>query len=546
MSLFLIAFFAFGYFASGQIITADFVVPFPVALVSVAVAVASITAYLIAPREKLAQITLAIYIGLCINVALLLMLTDPITSPFIALWILAAVFAGLFGWRILVGFLIAVNFYLLLEIAVFQRVDPSSQLIIFLLAYEVPILASWLIWHHKSHPDTAKDKAYSELVRELSQVANKSEIVINAINDGVVAVDSQGTIQLINPAAQSIIGWGKQDALKLDYRTVIKLLTKTGEVVNENTDPIQQVLRTNNPVTSNDLQLETSSGKKLLISVSTSPVGQIGAGAICVFRDITHEKEEERQQAEFISTASHEMRTPVATIEGYLGLALNPNTATIDAKARDYLTKAYGSIQHLGRLFQDLLDISRVEDGRLKNTPKVVDLVAFVNEIVQTFETQAKAKGLVLMFKPTLQQGGLGKPLSPVYYVDVDNDHLREVVSNLIENAIKYTLKGNVTVDIVGDATHATLSVHDTGIGIPKEDQVHLFQKFYRVDNSDTRDIGGTGLGLYLCRRLVETMGGRLWLESMYKEGSTFLVEFPRLSHEEATRRIETTPADMM
>lgn len=546
MSLFLIAFFAFGYFASGQIITADFVVPFPVALVSVAVAVASITAYLIAPREKLAQVTLAIYIGLCLNVALLLVLTNPITSPFIALWILAAVFAGLFGWRVLVGFMLVVNLYLLVEVVIFQRIDLQSQLIIFLLAYEIPILASWLIWHHKSHPDSAKDRAYSELVRELSQVANKSEIVINAINDGVIAVDSQGTIQLINPAAQVIIGWGKQDALKLDYRTVIKLLTKTGEPVDDNTDPIQQVLRSNNPITSNDLQLETSSGKKLLISVSASPVGQIGAGAICVFRDITHEKQEERQQAEFISTASHEMRTPVATIEGYLGLALNPATATIDAKARDYLTKAYGSIQHLGRLFQDLLDISRVEDGRLKNTPKVVDLVAFVGEIVHTFETQAKAKGLVLMFKPTLQQGGLGKPLNPVYYVDVDNDHLREVVSNLIENAIKYTLRGNVTIDIVGDATKARLSVHDTGIGIPKEDQAHLFQKFYRVDNTDTRDIGGTGLGLYLCRRLVETMGGRLWLESIYKEGSTFLVELPRLSHEEATRKIETTPADMM
>lgn len=150
------------------------------------------------------------------------------------------------------------------------------------------------------------------------------------------------------------------------------------------------------------------------------------------------------------------------------------------------------------------------------------------------------------MFKPTIQQSGSGHPLGPIFFVDVDNDHLREVVSNLVENAIKYTRKGNVTIDIAGDATHARLSVHDTGIGIPKEDQVHLFQKFYRVDNSDTRDIGGTGLGLYLCRRLVETMGGRLWLESIYGEGSTFFVEFPRLTHEEAQRKIETTPADMM
>ncbi len=547
MSLFLVALFTFGYFASGSIVSADFLVPLPVAITSAIVAAASLAAYMVAPREKLAQITLAVYLSLCANVAFLLVLTNPIDSPFIALWILASVFAGLFGWRVLVGFFVAVNLYLLIAISVLQSIDLQSQLLIYILAYEVPIMASWLIWHHKSHPDRAKDKAYSELVRELSQVANKSEIVINAIADGVVAVDSQGTIQLINPAAQAIIGWGKQDALKLDYRSVVKLLGKTGEPVNENTDPIQQVLRTNNPIATSDLQLETSSGKKLLVSVSASPVGQIGAGAIIVFRDVTREKEEERQQAEFISTASHEMRTPVATIEGYLSLALNPSTSAIDEKARDYLTKAYVSITHLGNLFQDLLDISRVEDGRLKNTPKVVDLVAFIGEIVYTFEAQAKAKGLVLMFKPTLQQGGgAGRPLNPVYYVDVDNDHLREVVSNLIENAVKYTKKGNVTVDIVGDTSHATVSVHDTGIGIPKEDQVHLFQKFYRVDNSDTRDIGGTGLGLYLCRRLVETMGGRLWLESLYQEGSTFFVEFPRLSHEEATRKIEITPADML
>lgn len=527
-------------FPLGLQIPKDFTVPFITAGLAFVVGVAGIGAYAFAPREKLAQYTQVVYIGLLVTVGSLLALTHPLTSPFVALWILGCVFAGLFGTRLLISLFVLVNAYLLIATIGLGRLSSPSELVLFIFAYEVPILASWLMWHHTTHTEKQKDRAYSDLVRELSQVANKSEIVINAITDGVVAVDSQGTIQLINPAAQAIIGWGKQDALKLDYRSVIKLLTKNGEAVNQNTDPIQQVLRSNNPIATSDLQLETHSGKKLLISVSASPVGQVGAGAIIVFRDITREKQEERQQAEFISTASHEMRTPVATIEGYLGLALNPNTAAIDAKARDYLTKAYASIQHLGRLFQDLLDISRVEDGRLKNNPKVVDLAAFVGEIVHTFETQAKAKGLVLMFKPTVQQHGSGHPLGPVFFVDVDNDHLREIVSNLVENAIKYTRKGNVTIDITGDISHARLSVHDTGIGIPKEDQVHLFQKFYRVDNSDTRDIGGTGLGLYLCRRLVETMGGRLWLESNVGEGSTFYVEFPRLTHEEATRKIET------
>lgn len=468
----------------------------------------------------------------------LLLFNAPIDSPFIALWILVSVFAGLFGPKVLIGFIVAINGYLATAVAL-GIIDIHSQLLIFLLAYELPVLASWLIWHHKSHPDRAKDRAYNDLIKELSQVANKSEIVINAIADGVIAIDTQGTIQLINPAAQQIIGWGKQDALKLDYKSVLKLYDKAGKIVDETTDPVKQVLHTNSPVTNNDLTLETNSGKKLLVSVQASPVGHQGAGVIIVFRDVTQEKSEERQQAEFISTASHEMRTPVATIEGYLGLSLNPNTASIDQRAQGYLLKAQESVHHLGRLFQDLLDISKVEDGRLNNNPQVTDLTGFVGEIVNMFDQRAREKALVLLFKPGMQQNDTVHRLNPVFYVDVDNDHLREVVSNLVENAIKYTKEGNVTVDITGDAAHVTLSIHDTGIGVPPEDLPHLFQKFYRVDNSDTRDIGGTGLGLYLCRRLVETMGGRIWVESRMGQGSTFFIQLDRLSHEEATDRIE-------
>ena len=129
--------------------------------------------------------------------------------------------------------------------------------------------------------------------------------------------------------------------------------------------------------------------------------------------------------------------------------------------------------------------------------------------------------------------------LNPVLYSYVDNDHLREVVQNLIENAIKYTPKGEVVIDVISNDSNIVISVTDTGIGIPREDQTHLFQKFYRVDNSDTREIGGTGLGLYLCRRLTETIGGRIWVESEYKHGSTFFVEIARIEHDEAQRRIE-------
>ncbi len=269
-----------------------------------------------------------------------------------------------------------------------------------------------------------------------------------------------------------------------------------------------------------------------------------------MFRDITNEKSEERQQAEFISTASHEMRTPVATIEGYLGLVLNPQTAQIDEKARDFITKAHEAAQHLGRLFQDLLDVSKAEDGRMQSVPKLIDVNSFMHDVVEGLRPKAEQKGLTLVFKPTVSTGtahdkGVGRSLSPTFYVNVDKDHLREVADNLVENAIKYTPKGQVTVDVTGTDQKVTIAITDTGLGIPREDIPHLFQKFYRVDNSATREIGGTGLGLYLCRRLIEAMNGRLWVESTFQQGSTFYVELPRTSSIEANQLIQQAEASV-
>lgn len=497
-------------------------------------------AYLWVPKKYLFWGSFFAFVILCVMSAVLIITTGGTSSPFIGLWMIVSVFAGIFGSWGLLPLFIAITGYLILQFT--QGTLSREGILAIVLAGELPLGVSYFIWHTKAKADTPSDKAYRELATELSQVASKAEVVINAIGDGVMALDSQGIIQLINPAAQQIIGWGKQDALALDYKSVLKLADKSDNDLTPATDPVTQALATNKEITTNDLHLITNSGKKLLVSVVVSPVGQPGSGVIVVFRDITKEKTEEREQAEFISTASHEMRTPVASIEGYLGLALNPATAQVDEKARDFITKAQQSAQHLGRLFQDLLDVSKAEDGRLTNNPHVVDVVAFVHDVAQGLKPKATEKGLHMLFKPLPdddEEANTPRRLNPVFYVNVDNDHLREVVANLIDNAIKYTPKGDVVIDIGGDNEQVTISVADSGIGIPKEDMAHLFQKFYRVDNSDTREIGGTGLGLYLCRRLTEAMNGRIWAESEYKKGSTFYVELPRLDHEEATRLIE-------
>lgn len=486
------------------------------------------------PRKHETEIGIFVYL-LTVAVAVTTIITSGgVVSPFLVMWIIVAIFAGFFGAIILgmMGLLVILQI-----IATSVQQGINIQFIIGYLFFGfLPLIFSLVLWIRRQKTDDNT----SNLKNRLSAVESKSDVVINAIDDGVLAISKDGNIELINPSAQQIIGWDQGDALGLNWKSVLKLVTSDGKDVEDLENPIVQSLSKNQPTHNDKLFLLTSSEKRILVSIVSSPVGTDGEGIIVVFRDITKEKAEEREQAEFISTASHEMRTPVASIEGYLGLALNPATAHIDEKARDFITKAHESAQHLGRLFQDLLDISKVEDGRMKNNPKIINVNEFLKDIFDGLATKASEKQLNYIFMPDIIDEGKEKSLQPIFYANIDPDHFREVVSNLIENAIKYTPSGEVVVNVTGDDKQISVSVKDSGIGIPAEDIPHLFQKFYRVDNSDTREIGGTGLGLYLSRRLAEAMSGNLRVESKYKEGSTFYLEIPRMSSSEAKQRLES------
>ena len=490
------------------------------------------------PRKHETEIGIFVYL-LTVTVAATTIITSGgVVSPFLVMWIIVAIFAGFFGAIILgiMGLLVILQI-----IAASVQQGINIQFIIGYLFFGfLPLIFSLVLWIRRQKTDDNT----SNLENRLSAVENKSDVVINAIDDGVLAISKDGNIELINPSAQQIIGWDQGDALGLNWKSVLKLVTSDGKDVEDLENPIAQSLSKNQPTHNDKLFLLTSSEKRILVSIVSSPVGTDGEGIIVVFRDITKEKAEEREQAEFISTASHEMRTPVASIEGYLGLALNPATAHIDEKARDFITKAHESAQHLGRLFQDLLDISKVEDGRMKNNPKIINVNEFLKDIFDGLATKASEKQLNYIFMPDIIDEGKEKSLQPIFYANIDPDHFREVVSNLIENAIKYTPSGEVVVNVTGDDKQISVSVKDSGIGIPAEDIPHLFQKFYRVDNSDTREIGGTGLGLYLSRRLAEAMSGNLRVESKYKEGSTFYLEIPRMSSSEAKQRLESAEAE--
>ena len=490
------------------------------------------------PRKHETEIGIFVYL-LTVAVATTTIITSGgVVSPFLVMWIIVAIFAGFFG-AIILGMMGLLVILQIITTSIQQGIN--IQFIIGYLFFGfLPLIFSLVLWIRRQKTDDNT----SNLENRLSAVESKSDVVINAIDDGVLAISKDGNIELINPSAQQIIGWDQGDALGLNWKSVLKLVTSDGKDVEDLENPIAQSLSKNQPTHNDKLFLLTSSEKRILVSIVSSPVGTDGEGIIVVFRDITKEKAEEREQAEFISTASHEMRTPVASIEGYLGLALNPATAHIDEKARDFITKAHESAQHLGRLFQDLLDISKVEDGRMKNSPKIINVNEFLKNIFDGLATKADEKQLNYIFMPDIIDEGKEKSLQPIFYANIDPDHFREVVSNLIENAIKYTPSGEVVVNVTGDDKQISVSVKDSGIGIPAEDIPHLFQKFYRVDNSDTREIGGTGLGLYLSRRLAEAMSGNLRVESKYKEGSTFYLEIPRMNSSEAKQRLESTEAE--
>jgi len=391
----------------------------------------------------------------------------------------------------------------------------------------------------------ARGAMNSKLVNTLRDEKLKSNIILNAIEDGVILVDDEQVIRLFNPGASKITGWSGDDAVGLAWQAVFKIVNAKGEAVAAGQDPVARLFATKETIRDSAANLLTKSGKIIALSLVMSPIldeRQRITGAVGVLRDVSEERKEEQQRAEFISTASHEMRTPVAAIEGYLALALNDKVSTVDTRARGYLEKAHASTQHLGKLFQDLLTSAKAEDGRLTSHPDVVEIGSFLEQLTNDLRFAAEKKGLAVEFvfgtSRTIDasKGGAGdKVVKPLYYTFADPDRMREVITNLFDNAVKYTDSGKISLGLTGNDQVVQFFVRDTGFGIPPEDIPHMFQKFYRVDNSATRTIGGTGLGLFICRKIVELYGGRIWVESELGKGSTFYINLPRLSASKAS-----------
>jgi len=405
-------------------------------------------------------------------------------------------------------------------------------------------VGAWLIWRAR-RKHLASPNSVNKLASALRDEQQKADIIVNAIEDGVVLFDDQLVIHSFNPGAASITGWSGADATNLELATVVKIVDSKGQPYPPETDPTRRVFTEKATIHVKDAELVTSSGKRLAISLTISPL--IGAqqkvfAAVATFRDMTAERAEEQRRGEFVSTASHEMRTPVAAIEGYLALALNDKVSIIDSRAREYLEKAHTSTQHLGQLFQDLLTSAKAEDGRLSSHPVPVEMGSYLQQLTDDLRFAADKKQLGVQFvtgvSNTIDTASTAntKVIRPLYYTLIDPDRMREVVTNLFDNAVKYTDGGTISIGLTGNDEVVQFYVRDTGNGIPTEDTGHLFQKFYRVDNSATRTIGGTGLGLFICRKIVELYQGRIWVESSLGKGSTFFINLPRLNSQQVAK----------
>ena len=429
--------------------------------------------------------------------------------------------------------------WVLYFIAIVNTLDQSTETLFTYTAINIgttlAAACGWFLFRRYYTHSQAKE--VTQLSGLLKQEQFKANIILESITDGVMVVNTKGTIQVLNQAAATMLGWTTQDATKLDYKAVIQAYDDglQSDALPESDNVIEQTLKRHAPshiVT----KLKTRSGRPLFMDIVASPIFETTTheftserklvGVIAVLRDVDKQKEQEQQRSDFISTASHEMRTPVASIQGFIELALNDKVASIDDKARSYLEKAHLSTQHLSELFQDLLTVSKSDDGRLSNQPELVEVNQLLGEIIEQDAVMAKEKNLKVIYENGAADN---KNVAPLMYANIDPSRFREIISNLLENAVKYTSEGMITVGSSLKDSTIIIRISDTGMGIATEDIPHLFQKFYRTDNTKTREIGGTGLGLYISKQIAEVMGGTIWAESTVGKGSTFFVQIPRV-----------------
>ncbi len=375
-----------------------------------------------------------------------------------------------------------------------------------------------------------------DMLRSQREEASKSQAILESIADGVIVNDNRGRILLVNVAAERILGTRSESIIGQDVRNLFTAFSLKGRnealtamdsltanpLLDASTDPqaIQTVLEMDNKVVSAHLAPVLTRDEEFL-------------GIVTVFRDITKEVEADRAKSEFVSTVSHELRTPMTSIKGYTDLLYAAAVGAINEEQKRFLSIIKSNADRLTALINDLLDISRIESGRIKLDLAPLRIEDIVLEVVNSLRGQIESKGLEL---------SLNIPAN-LERVQGDHDRITQILTNLLSNASQYTPSGGkITVSLSSMDGTIRIDVADTGIGIAAEDQSKIFDRFWRADHPVVKDSGGTGLGLSIVKMFVEMHGGRIWLDSELGKGSTFTFILPAMAEAEEVTGAAAAP----
>ena len=330
----------------------------------------------------------------------------------------------------------------------------------------------------------------------------QSTAILDSMTEGVIALDERGHVVLMNPAARRILHVSDDSG---ETRTLLEVVRHRGLA-----ELIERCQREHAEPCTREIEWHVPALRVLEVNAMPVPFSSQARGVLLVFHDVTELRRLETVRAEFVANVSHELRTPLTAIKGCLETLLDeapPQSAT----HRRFLEVANGHAERLGRLVNDLLNLSDIETGKVVLYPRAISLRAFVSETAAMFARDAAKKGVHLVNQ-------VPADLS----VQADRDRLSQILVNLADNAVKYTPKGGHVRFLAAEETgHVRLTIQDTGQGIPASELPRITERFYRVDKARSRGEGGTGLGLAIVKHLVQLHGGTLQIDSEYGKGTT-------------------------
>lgn len=373
-------------------------------------------------------------------------------------------------------------------------------------------------------------KSYSileEKVRErtasLREERDRSAAILTSMNEGLLVIRDDFTVQLANRTALSMLGINEEKIIGKDVRTVLQLMHGKVELPKEEwiitatlASKTPAVVRLEHNI-SMGCRPEIESSVLFPVTITSAPLPE--NGAVFLFRDITEEKRLDDAKSSFISIASHQLRTPLAAMNWITEMLLSGDLGPLTEKQKSFIQDLYSSNKKLIDMVTVLLASVRMETGRAEIMPVPTDLVATTNDVINVLHELISAKNIHIAVIADEQK---------IPKINLEPETFRQVILNLVSNAVNYTpAGGDITVTITTEANYALISVADTGIGVPKSEEPHIFEKFYRATNATTLIPDGNGLGLNFARSLVMTWSGKMWFKSEEGKGTTFYFTVP-------------------